>query len=293
MPMRLKNPMCLNNERDPRSRGWRLIAGLSLFAATLLAGCATPPTDPAARASYEEANDPLEPTNRAILDVNLALDDAVIKPVAKAYRVVPSDVRKGFHNMIQTVRSPDIFANEMMQGDVDGAADTVLRMLINLTAGLGGFFDVAAERGGVQAHDTDFGVTLGKSAVCAGTYLLLPLFGPSNPRETVGLVADNFLDPVGYYTTFGEDIGRAAFEGIDKREPNIEPLEEIQRTSVDFYATLRSLYRQRRQDQITKGKPGSNIPAPAMSLDDTESESDHAAPPPTAPSENKTPQPTQ
>jgi len=266
---------------------------LGLLAESILAACATPPTDPAARASFEEANDPLEPTNRDILDVNLALDDAVLKPVAKAYRVVPAEVRKGLHNMILTVRSPDIFANEAMQGDVDAAADTVLRMLINLTAGIGGFFDVAAEKGGVQAHDTDFGVTLGTWGVDEGPYLMLPILGPSNPRDTAGLVVDNFMDPVGYFTTFGEDVARAVFEGIDKREPNIEPLEEIQRTSVDFYATLRSLYRQHRQDQITKGKPGSNIPAPAMSIDDTDSETDHSAPSTTAAPGSKAPQPAE
>lgn len=255
--------------KDAALGGLRLAAGLALAAAMLLAGCATPPKEPEARASFEEANDPIEPANRTIFDVNLAVDDNVAKPLAKAYRVVPEDVRKGLHNMIQTVRSPALFANQVMQGEIDSAAETVLRLVINLTAGVGGFFDVAASQGGVPAHDTDFGVTLAKWGVGEGPYLMLPLFGPSNPRDTAGLVVDSFLDPVGYFSTFLEDIGRFAFEGIDKREPQIEPFDEIRRTSVDFYATLRSLYRQRRQDQITKGTGGSNIPAPSISYEES------------------------
>jgi phospholipid-binding lipoprotein MlaA len=243
------------------AKGGRFAGGLAFLLAVLTAGCTTPPTDPEAKAAYEEANDPFEPTNRDIFDLNLKLDDNVVKPVAKAYRNVPGDVRKGLHNMIVTVHSPDVFANQVMQGDIDGAADTVLRLVVNLTAGLGGFFDVEASQGGVEAHDTDFGITLAKWGVDEGPYLMLPLFGPSNPRDTAGLVVDNFLDPVGYFATVPESAGRFIFEGIDKREPLIEPLDEIRRTSVDYYATLRSLYRQHRQDQI-EGGGGQGAPVP-------------------------------
>ncbi|HYB08730.1 MAG TPA: VacJ family lipoprotein [Alphaproteobacteria bacterium] len=261
-------PASTNNKQDRRLPRLGLSLGSVLLASALVGGCATPPTDPAALASFNEANDPLEPMNRDIFDFNLALDDNIVKPVAQVYGETPAEFRKGMHNMIQTVRSPDVFMNQMLQGDVDGAADTVLRLLINLTVGLAGFFDVAADRGGVKAHDTDFGVTLGKWGVDEGPYLMLPLFGPSNPRDATGLVVDNFADPVGYYATFGQSVARAAYEGIDKREPLIAPLDEIRRTSVDYYATLRSLYRQRRQDQITKGASGSNIVAPSIEIDE-------------------------
>ena len=245
-------------------RGGALLAAIAALA---LAACTTPPAAPEARAAYDEANDPIEPTNRDIFDVNLALDENVVKPVAKAYRVVPEDARKGLHNMIETVRSPSLIANEVMQGDADSAADTVLRLVINLTVGLGGFFDVAASKGGLPAHDTDFGVTLATWGFGEGPYLMLPLFGPSNPRDAVGLAVDNFLDPIGYFATFGESAGRFIFEGIDKREPLIEPLDEIERTSLDYYATIRSLYRQRRADLIRGGKGTGNYPAPAISED--------------------------
>jgi phospholipid-binding lipoprotein MlaA len=258
------------------SSGTSSAAALAVVALLALGGCAEPPKEPEALAAYNEANDPLEPTNRAILSANLAVDDAVVKPAAKAYRAVPEFLRKGLHNMIVTVRSPALFANEVMQGDISAAADVFARMLTNLTLGIGGFFDVATQAK-VPNHDTDFGVTLAKWGVGEGPYLMLPLFGPSNPRDTVGLVVDMFMDPIGYFTTFGIDAGRFVFEGIDKREPNIEPLEEIQRTSVDFYATLRSLYRQRRDDEIRTGTPQS-IPAPAISFDDGLDTGSHPAP---------------
>lgn len=238
--------------------------GLVLAAFLGLAACATPPTDPDALAAYNEANDPLEPANRAIFKFNVALDDNIVKPVAEAYRVVPADVRKGLHNMIVTVHAPVLFGNYLMQADPNSAADTVLRFLINITIGVGGFFDVAS-LAGVPTHDTDFGVTLAKWGMGEQFYLMLPLFGPSNPRDAIGLGVDSLMDPIGYFATLWEDVGRFAFEGIDKREPLIEPLDEIRRTSVDYYATLRSLYRQRREDQIRSGKGGANFPAPSIS----------------------------
>ncbi|HLI12635.1 MAG TPA: VacJ family lipoprotein [Alphaproteobacteria bacterium] len=257
-------PASATTKTPLRSHGGLLMLGAALLASSLLTACATPPTDPEARAAFEEANDPFEPANRKIFDVNLALDDNIFQPVAKAYRKVPEPVRTGVHNMMKAVDSPDLFANEVAQGEIDDAADTVLRMVINLTAGLGGFFDVAASHGDLPAHDTDFGITLGKWGVGSGPYLMLPVFGPSNPRDVAGKIVDNFADPIGYFTTFPEDAGRTVLEGVDLRERNLDPLEEIRRTSVDFYATLRSLYQQRRAAQIRGEQPG-GIPAPAIS----------------------------
>jgi phospholipid-binding lipoprotein MlaA len=253
------------------------LAAVVLFS-SLLAGCADKPKDPEALAAYNEADDPAEPTNRAIFSANLAVDDAVIKPAAEAYHDVPDPLRKGLHNMLENVRAPVLFANFVMQGNFGYAAETFVRFFYNTLAGLGGSVDVAGQTG-LPMRDTDFGITLAKWGVTdGGPYVMLPLFGPSNPRDTVGLVVDNFLDPIGYYTTFLEDVGRMATEGIDKREENLGPFDEIRRTSVDFYATLRSLYRQHRQDEINKGVPGSNVPAPSISLDDDTIPTDATAP---------------
>jgi len=255
------------SKKSAQFRGAERIAGCVLCAGVLLGGCAEVPKDPEARAAYEEANDPLEPTNRAIFDVNLTLYDYVVHPTVEAYREVPEPARKGLHNMLQTVRSPALFANYVMQGDIDAAGDTVLRMIINLTAGIGGFFDVAASQGGVEAKDTDFGVTLGKWGVGEQFYLVLPVLGPSNPRDGIGLAADSAMDPVGYFTTIWEDVGRFAVGGIDKVEPNVDALDEIRRTSVDFYATSRSLYRQRRAAAIAGTQPGGEVQVPLISQD--------------------------
>lgn len=256
-------------EETKRTRGAGRIAGLALGAVLLLGACAEEPKDPEARAAYEEANDPFEPANRTIFDANLTLYDYVLEPTVKAYRVVPEPARRGLHNMIQTVRSPVLFANYVMQGDFDSAGDTVLRLIVNLTAGVGGFFDVESSQGGVPSSDTDFGVTLGKWGVGEQFYIVLPVLGPSNPRDGIGIAADSALDPVGYFTTFTEDVIRYPVEGIDKLEPNVDALDELRRTSVDFYATSRSLYRQRREAAIAGTKPGGNVPAPLISQDAT------------------------
>jgi phospholipid-binding lipoprotein MlaA len=242
---------------------------LALGVCFTIASCATPPTDPEGRAAFEEANDPLEPLNRETFSFNLFMDRNLIKPAALAYRyVVPPPIRSGVHNIVETLRSPALFANELLQGDFRFAVDTAFRTVFNLTVGFGGFFDAADQVAHVKAHDTDFGVTLAKWGVGEGPYLVLPLFGPSNPRDTTGLVVDSFLDPLGYYIPWYGDVIRAVIEGLDKREPLIEPLDELQRTSIDFYAALRSLYRQHRADVIRGGKGGANIPAPSISEED-------------------------
>ena len=245
-----------------------LAVAATILASSILAGCATPPKDPDALAAYKEADDPAEPTNRAIFSANLALDDSVVKPVAEAYHDIPDPLRKSLHNMLENARSPVLFVNFVLQGRLDYAAETFVRFFYNTIAGLGGAFDVAGQTG-LPMRDTDFGITLAKWGVQdGGPYVMLPLFGPSNPRDTIGLVVDNFLDPIGYFTSFGEDVGRMATEGVDKREQVLGSLDEIRRTSVDYYATLRSLYRQHRADEINKGVPGANIPAPSISEDE-------------------------
>jgi len=254
--------------RSSSARRLALALAATILASSALVGCATPPKDPNALAAYKEADDPLEPTNRTIFSANLAVDDAVVKPAAQAYHDIPEGLRHSFHNMLENARSPVLFANFVMQGRMDYAAETFVRFFYNTIAGFGGAFDVAGQTG-LPMRDTDFGITLAKWGVTdGGPYLMLPLFGPSNPRDTVGLVVDNFLDPIGYFTTFGEDVGRMAAEGVDKREQVLGSLDEIRRTSVDFYATLRSLYRQHRADEINKGVPGSNVPAPSISEDE-------------------------
>ena len=228
---------------------------VALCASLSLAACAT--NDPQSLAQ----NDPWEPTNRAIFDFDIKLDNAVALPVAKAYRsVVPEPARDGIHNALTNLNSPIVLTNDVLQGDGDKAGDTLGRFLINSTIGLGGLIDVAA-RMGIPGHDNDFGITMGKGGAAEGSYLVLPFVGPKPPRDLVGAGVDIAFDPLTYITWHGATlfmIVRTGLGVLDDRSANIDAVEAIERSSIDFYATTRSLYRQNRAAQIRGG--GANNP---------------------------------
>ncbi len=241
------------------------IGGVSL---AVLGGCATPPPadDPDAVAEYNEANDPLEPMNRQIFAFNVAVDHAVMRPVAQAYRdYVPQDGRDRVRDFLRNLREPWILANDILQGDAERAGETLARFTLNTAVGLGGLVDVAG-RSGLPYHDEDFGQTLAVWGVGEGPYLVLPILGPSNPRDAVGLGSEWLLDPVDFgFRMAGyswAEYGRGALDGLDKREDALDPLDEIERTSIDFYSALRSLYRQHREAEI-RNQPNV-VPIPGL-----------------------------
>lgn len=249
-------------------------AATALFAgllAGLVAACATPPKDATARAAFDEANDPLEPMNRAIFDVNKTLDRNILKPVAIGYRdVVPADIRNSLRNFFNNVSSPVIFINDILQGQPGRAAETLMRFAINSTAGMLGLFDVAGEYG-LERHKEDFGQTLAVWGVDEGPYLMLPVFGPSNVRDTAGRIADSFMNPFTYWAANNDltyaKIATTVVSGIDTRSRHIEELEDIEKNALDFYATLRSLYRQNRRSEILNGDV-EDIPVPEIDDED-------------------------
>ena len=233
---------------------------------------ASPATE--ATGNIDVVNDPFETFNRAIFQINLFLDGILIKPLALLYRdLVPPEVRTGVHNALANLRAPVTLANDLMQGDTDRAGITIQRFFINSTVGLGGMLDVASDFG-IQGHREDFGQTIAIWGGGAGPYLVLPVLGPSNPRDLVGLVADGFTDPLTYVAPSGVLIARTSLRAIDEREAVIEPLDEIQKTSLDFYATLRSLYRQRRADEIRNGRPAPVMTIPSISINGFEGEAE-------------------
>ncbi|MFI4868042.1 MAG: VacJ family lipoprotein [Steroidobacterales bacterium] len=226
----------------------------------VVAGCATPPRDPDALVSFRANNDPLEPLNRKIFAFNMAIDRAVLKPVAKTYvRVIPAAGRTGIRNVLNNLHEPVVLANNLLQGEFRRAGTTAGRFMVNTTVGLGGLFDIAGPRG-LPSQTGDFGQTLYVWGFHEGPYLMLPLFGPSNPRDGIGTGADIFMDPWIYLTSRIEyqstiAFSRAVLGGIDLRSRNIDSLDEIEREAVDFYASIRSLYRQNRAADLRHGGP--------------------------------------
>jgi phospholipid-binding lipoprotein MlaA len=218
----------------------------------LVTGCATPPTDPAQKAAFDQTNDPLEPMNRAIFDFNDKAYTYVLFPVARGYDYIPAPARTGIHNALDNLGEPVVFMNKTLQGDVSDAGTTVARFLINSIFGFGGLIDVASNNNIQEPKAGDFGATLYTYGVGEGPYLVLPIFGPSNPRDTVGKAADGAASPWQYvaYTTYPEQIGMAAISGVDLISGNMDNYEQAKRTSIDFYAFLRSSYRQNRRFEL-------------------------------------------
>lgn len=261
-------------------RGSSLLRIAALGLVLGLGACATPPPadDEAAVEAYDEANDPFEPMNRTIFEINQGLDAALFRPLAIAYRkVFPDDVRDGMRNVTRNLNTPQNFIHDVLQGEPERAADSAARFAVNSLAGAGGALDVMAMETGTEGevipyHDEDLGQTLAVWGFEEGPYLMLPLFGPSNVRDTVGRVGDIFLDPFRYVIpddielAFG--LSRRLASGIDARSRNIESLDEIERTSIDFYVTIRSLYRQFRAAEILNGEPAEPEDAPDIEFEE-------------------------
>lgn len=241
-----------------------------------LTACATAPEDPVDRQIYDEANDPAQPLNEAIFQFNLAIDKAIIRPVARTYDfLLPKLVKDGVRNFIRHLKTPVILANDLMQGDVDRAGETMGRFIFNTVAGFGGVFDVAGEAG-IKYHEEDFGQTLAIWGVDEGPYLMLPFLGPSSGRDFVGFIVDAGLDPLrwwGYnsdkFLVENNTTIRAVTEVVDSRSRNVDQLEDLEDTSLDFYATVRSLYRQQRNSLIHNGQP-TDDGIPEIGFDDAD-----------------------
>jgi len=230
-----------------------VISALALSLA--LGACSTPSAESLAQ------NDPWEKTNRDIFDFDVRVDHAVARPIAKGYRtVVPEPVRDGIHNALTNLNSPVVLANDVLQGDGDKAASTAGRIVINSTVGIGGLIDVAS-RIGIPGHENDFGITLGRNGIAEGSYLVLPFAGPKPPRDLLGTVVDQAFDPLTYVQFHGRDTWMVVKFGVaivDSRTSQLDAIESIERSSIDFYATTRNLYRQSRNAQINEGRAGAD-----------------------------------
>lgn len=220
----------------------------------MVIGCAAVPTDPEELAEFQSLNDPLEPANRGILKFNQAVDSVLFKPVAKVYRaVVPSPARTAVHNVLSNLDSPFILINDALQGEGERAATTFARFFVNSTLGILGIFDVAGSDG-LPYHSEDFGQTMAVWGIPAGPYLVLPVLGPSSPRDAVGVGVGFVADPVDIVLSNNDleewSWARTGVGALDQRESLLDRLDDLERTSLDYYAALRSVYRQYRADEI-------------------------------------------
>ncbi len=234
---------------------------IGLLSVSLLftAGCAKrpPESDPQALSAYLEANDPLEPMNRAIFSFNQGFDEIILEPTARFYRQFgPPDIRKGISNFVLNWREPVTFVNDVLQGEMSRAGTSLSRFLINSTFGLLGILDTATYWG-IEGHSEDFGETFAVWGFGEGFYLMLPFLGPSSARDFTGFVVDFFYDPVSLWLSHKGwtyvRYGRLALRGLIYREENLETLDDLGKSSTDFYATIRSAYRQNRNYEINNG----------------------------------------
>jgi phospholipid-binding lipoprotein MlaA len=220
-----------------------LLLGCAL-ACSLLTACAGSGSAPPAGLVGSE--DPLESLNRPAYTFNKSLRNAIMPSEGG-----PSDglaaVWQPVHNVLVNLREPLVFANDLAQGRECAAGASLRRFMVNSTLGVGGLFDVA-KRNGIEAHDNNFGQTLGTWGVPAGPYLVLPLLGPTDVRGTVGEAAEYFIDPVdiGLQRAGAEAViwPRAGLDIVDRGFEAAPDLAKLERTSLDGYAALRSAYRQ-------------------------------------------------
>ena len=208
--------------------------------------------------------DCFEGLNRATFSLNQGLDKVIFKPVARGYRSLPSPVRTGTSNVLVNLSSLITVPNNILQGDFKTAGVNTGRFAINTTVGILGIFDVASKMNFPEYQKEDYGQTFGTWGVGAGCYVVLPVLGPSTIRDTVGSFV-NVLGGDPYYnaSTHGNNeflndslyIKTKIMSGVDFRAKNLESIDNLEKNSMDFYASVKSLYLQDRQQKISNSNP--------------------------------------
>jgi len=215
-----------------------------------------------------DVKDCFESLNRANFSLNQGLDKAIFKPVAKGYRKLPSPIRYGTSNALENISSLLTIPNNILQGEFKKAGINTGRFAVNTTVGILGVFDVATKMNFPEYEREDYGQTLGAWGIGAGCYVVLPVLGPSTVRDTFG----SFINVLGgdpYYNLsvhgnnqyLDQDLYMTTkiISGIDFRAKNLETIDNLEKNSMDFYASVRSLYLQDRQQKIRNSDPTIDI----------------------------------
>ncbi len=218
----------------------------------------------------DEIYDPFEPVNRAIFSFNNVADRIVLEPIAKGYKKIPSPLQSGINNFLSNLRAPLVVVNQLLQGQGQNAFQSSGRFIVNSTVGIFGLFDVA-EKMGLEEKEEDYGQTLATWGVGDGFYLVLPLFGPSNLRDTSGMVLTMLTDPINAYAVSEGEAWlvpmRTAANAVDTRSQIIDEVNALRDNSVDYYAAVRSSYYQNRKAAINNVDDSELTPLPLISIE--------------------------
>ena len=203
--------------------------------------------------------DCFESINRGVFAFNQGLDKIIFKPLAKGYRKLPQPIRSGTSNVINNLGNAVTIPNNILQGQMKDASVNSLRLIINSTLGIAGIFDVASYYGLEKRDKEDYGQTLGVWGVGEGCYFILPVLGPTTVRDSIGSLANVAGGDAWYNVTVANDtqyFNEADYylsqllSGVDFRAKNLESFDSLENTSIDLYASIRSLYLQDRQKKI-------------------------------------------
>ena len=209
-----------------------------------------------------------EGTSRAIFKFNMALDNAIIEPIAKGYNKLPEPIKNGTSNFTSNIATLLSIPNHLAQGNMRGAGDATASFLINTTIGIIGLAN-PAEKLGLKAQKEDVGQTLGAYGVGPGCYFVLQVLGPTTARDSLGMVADTFVDPFAHVTwrekelfgTSGNQLDYLSVKGataVDFRADNEVNFDSLEKNSIDLYASYKSLYLQNRENKINNSSESEN-----------------------------------
>jgi phospholipid-binding lipoprotein MlaA len=234
-----------------------------LFALLLLLAAAAPASAQEADPLAEEedgtpVNDPWQGMNRSIFSFNESIDRWILEPVATGWDfALPDPVERAISRFFENASFPVVFVNDLLQWKPLAAAQDVGRFALNTTAGIGGFFDPASQVGWLPDHDEDFGQTLGVWGVPPGPYLVLPLLGPSSPRDTGGLAVDSATLVYPFFLPFYVNAARSVVRIVNQRSRLLETIREERKAAFDFYAAVRNAYVHSRENEVADRQPKS------------------------------------